>query len=99
MKIDMTAVDKILENVVFYADKNNSCIQYAEYTMPNGDEKFSNIDGKDFRAFLRVSYADETGSDEPLSESVVIQRLHDERRCCCDHAQERASLSETIMYS
>lgn len=85
MKIDMKAVNRILKTVVFYTDCNNCCIQYAEYQMPNGEEKFSNIDGEDFRAFLRISYADETGSDEPLSESVIIQRLHDERRCCGGH--------------
>lgn len=85
MKIDMTAVNRILKNVVFYADRNNSCIQYAEYTMPNGEEKFSNIEGEDFRAFLRISYANETGSDERLAESPIIQQLHDERRCYHEH--------------
>ena len=85
MKIDMTAIDKILKKVVFYADRNNACIQYAEYTMPNGEEKFSNIESDDFRAFLRVSYADETDSDEQLDEKPIIQKLHDRRRCFNEH--------------
>lgn len=85
MKIDMDAVHKILQSVVFYADRNNTNVQYAEYTMPNGESKFSNIESEDFRAYLRVSYADETDSDEQLDEKPIIQKLHDQRRCFNEH--------------
>ena len=85
MKTDMNVVREILDDVVFYADKSNARVQYAEYTMPNGEEKFSNIEGEDFRAFLRVSYADKTQSDDLLAETPIIQMLHDQRRCFNEH--------------
>ena len=81
----MNVVREILDDVVFYADKSNARVQYAEYTMPNGEEKFSNIESDDFRAFLRVSYADETNSFEQLDEKQIIQMLHDQRRCFNQH--------------
>lgn len=84
MKYDNAVVNEILDSVVFYVDRNNCRIQYAEYTMPSGAVKFSNIDGEDFRAFLRISYANKANDDEPLSEAPIIQNLHDMHRCYND---------------
>lgn len=80
MKIDYNVVKTILKNVMLYGDARNIRILYAEYQMPGGDWRFSNVDGEDFRAFLRISYADKTGCDEQLNEQPIIQRLHDEAR-------------------
>lgn len=80
MKIDYDVIKTILKKVTLYGDARNIRILYAEYQMPNGDWRFSNVDGEDFRAFLRISYVDKTECDEQLNEQPVIQRLHDEAR-------------------
>ena len=80
MKINYDVIYKILDNVAFFGDVHNIRILYAEYQMPSGEWRFSNVDGEDFRAFLRVSYAENTGEDEQLNEQQVIQRLHDRAR-------------------
>jgi hypothetical protein len=80
MKIDMKAVERILEDVAFYDDALNRNIVYAKYKMQSGESRLSSVDEEDFRAFLRIAYADETGCEDQLNEAPIIQRIHDESR-------------------
>lgn len=80
MKIDMEAIDRILSNVTFYDDAYNRNLVYAKYTMQSGEPRLSSIDSEDFKAFLRIAYFEETGSEEQLNESPIIQNIHDKSR-------------------
>ena len=80
MKIEMSTVEKVLSEVIFYDDALNRNIVYAKYTMQSGEPRLSSIDEEDFKAFLRIAYADESGCEEQLNEVPIIQRIHDESR-------------------
>ena len=77
MKIDWDMVKDALDNVVFYVDKNDRQIVYAEYMKPSGAIWFAPIESKDFRSFLRMEYLARAGKDDVLDVNTVLTRIHD----------------------
>lgn len=80
MKIDTTSIVSILKDVTFYDDAKNRKVVYAEFTNINNERWFCNVDGDDFKAFLRISYANTVNTDEELQVDPVLRRIHDESR-------------------
>lgn len=87
MKIDMNSVATILDDVTFYEDAHNRKIVYAEFRNFNNETWLCNVDGDDFKAFLRISYSLVANTDEELPVDPILRRIHDESRIYCKNAK------------
>ena len=77
MKIDYDIIDKILNEVSLYVDKNDSSIVYAEFVKLNGRPWFSSIDGETFKGYLRLKYRELANTDDELQVKQVLRLVHD----------------------